>query len=260
MNDFTIGLDIGSTMAKGLLLSPEDKIIATLLQPTGHRVRETIEQLFSQLSAACPKGQKPGVIATGYGRTLADCAEKSITEITCHARGVHWLHPGAKTILDIGGQDSKVIRLDNEGRVDDFAMNDRCAAGTGSFLDTITKRFGLSLTAFEQEVATDAPAIEINSTCVVFAETEVVSLLSQGHTIEGVLKGVLRAIARRTVALLRQVKFEGPVYFSGGVAQNETLRRELERLLELPVIRAERAQFTGALGAAILGRQMHAKK
>ncbi|HOX06769.1 MAG TPA: acyl-CoA dehydratase activase, partial [Planctomycetota bacterium] len=167
-------------------------------------------------------------------------------------RGVRHLHPDARTILDIGGQDSKVIRLDEAGLVQDFAMNDRCAAGTGAFLDVIAARFGRNLADLAALHKLRPEPLEVSSTCVVFAETEVVSLLSQGKKLEDVLAGVHRAIARRAAATLKQLRATEPLYFSGGVALNETLRLELESVLGMPVRRSNRPQLTAAYGAALL--------
>jgi predicted CoA-substrate-specific enzyme activase len=183
---------------------------------------------------------------------MVDYAGRTVTEITCHARGVRHLHPDARTIIDIGGQDSKVIRLDERGLVQDFAMNDRCAAGTGAFLDVIAARFGRKVEDLAGLHALGAVPLEVSATCVVFAETEVVSLLSGGRRLEDVLAGVHRAIARRVAATVTQLRPVEPIYFSGGVALNETLRLELEAALGLPVLRSRQPQFTAAYGAALL--------
>jgi predicted CoA-substrate-specific enzyme activase len=247
-----LGIDIGSTTSKAVLLDGGGRLLSWGLLPTGHDGRAAAAALRKQLLNGRPAGERPGAVATGYGRALVDWADKTVTEITCHARGVRHLHPEARTILDIGGQDSKAIRLDARGLVEDFAMNDRCAAGTGSFLDVIAGKFGRTLEDLSSLHARAPAPIEISSTCVVFAETEVVSLLSQGRSLDDVLAGVQRAVARRAAALVKQVRPVEPLYFSGGVALNESVRREIEAVLGTPLVRAGHPQLTAAFGAALL--------
>jgi predicted CoA-substrate-specific enzyme activase len=249
-----LGVDIGSTTAKAVLLDESGRELGRRIRPTGHDPRAAAARLRAELLAGRGDAAGLAVVATGYGRSLVDYAGHTVTEITCHARGVRHLHPEARTILGIGGQDSKVIRLDASGLVQDFAMNDRCAAGTGAFLDVIAARFGRRVEDLAGLHALDPEPLEVSSTCVVFAETEVVSLLSQGRKLDDVLAGVHRAIARRAAATVQQLRPVEPLYFSGGVALNETLRLELEAALGFPVRRARHPQFTAAYGAALLAR------
>ena len=246
-----LGVDIGSTTAKAVLLDESGLALGSAMRPTGHDPRSAALRLREELL-----GDRGGVecraVATGYGRALVDYADRTVTEITCHARGVRHLHPDARSVLDIGGQDSKVIRLDEAGLVQDFVMNDRCAAGTGAFLDVIAARFGRTLPDLAALHELRPEPLEVSSTCVVFAETEVVSLLSQGRKLEDVLAGVHRAIAKRAAATVKQLRAGEPLYFSGGVALNETLRLELEMVLEMPVRRSRHPQLTAAYGAALL--------
>ena len=235
-----LGLDIGSTASKAVLLDADRTMLAAHTVPTGADGRAAAARLREVVLDGRAAGDRDGglrVVATGYGRALIDFADRAVTEITCHGRGVRFQHPDARMVVDVGGQDSKVIRLDEAGRVEDFAMNDRCAAGTGSFLDVIGRRFGLTMEELAAIHARNPTPFEISSTCVVFAETEVVSLLSQGHDVNDVLAGVQRAVARRVVALIKHVGANPPLYFSGGVARNETVRREIEALLEHAVSR-----------------------
>jgi len=256
--DLRLGIDIGSTTSKAVLLDEEGRFLHAVIRPTGVGGRAVAGELKAEiLKEICGKEPASGslslrVVATGYGRALVDDADRTVTEITCHACGVRFLHPDASTIVDIGGQDSKVIRLDDTGRVEDFGMNDRCAAGTGSFLDVMANRFDLDVETLADIHTLNPTPFEISSTCVVFAETEVISLLSLGHDLNDVLAGVQRAVARRVVPLVKHVGLKPPVYFSGGVAHNETVRREIESALEVPFPRARRAQYTAAFGAAIL--------
>jgi len=247
----SLGLDIGSTTSKAVLLDAEGNIVGSKIVPTGANGRGAAAELRDEvLNGHSADGVR--VVSTGYGRALVDFADRAVTEITCHGRGVRFQHPDAAMVVDMGGQDSKVIRLDADGRVEDFSMNDRCAAGTGSFLDVIAARFHLKVEDLANIYLENPRPFDISSTCVVFAETEVVSLLSQGHALNDVLAGVQRAIAKRVVTLIKHVGIATPIYFSGGVAQNETIRREIEAAIDVPLARARHPQLAGALGAALI--------
>ncbi|MCC8189455.1 MAG: acyl-CoA dehydratase activase [Planctomycetes bacterium] len=251
-----LGLDLGSTAAKAVLLSPDGAIAATRLEASHRPPQETAAGLESTLRDEFGL-DRLRVVATGYGRAQAAGAGRRVTEITCHARGVRHLHPDAGAILDIGGQDAKAIRLGPAGNVEDFAMNDRCAAGTGCFLEVAARRYALEvaeLSAFcgGAEVGPATQPFEISSTCVVFAESELVGLNARGVSPVEALRAVHRAIARRVCLLVSQVGAACPIHFTGGVAQNETLRQAIEHYAGVPVVRASLPQFTGALGAALL--------
>ncbi len=256
---YRIGLDLGSTASKGVILGPDGAVLAREIVPSGHTPAETAARLAERLTGGLDvPPDRLGAVATGYGRNMASLAQKKITEITCHAKGVRHLHPDAASILDIGGQDAKAIRLGPDGGVMDFAMNDRCAAGTGRFLEVAARRFDLGveeLSAFclDDPVGDgDGPELEISSTCVVFAESELVGLAARGVPPIDALRAVHRAIARRVILLLKQVGATEPVYFTGGVAQNETLRRAVAAAAGMEVRTAASPQFTGAIGAALL--------
>ena len=189
-------------------------------------------------------------MATGYGRHAIRFANTAVTEITCHARGVHHLAPDARTIIEIGGQDSKVICLEDGGHVRDFAMNDRCAAGTGRFLEMVATRLDMSWEKLaELGRQSKAPAL-ISNMCVVFAETEIIGLLAEGKPLPDVVAGVQNAIATRVSALAGRF-ISPPVYFTGGVALQPGMARALEEVLACPVQVAPQPQYTGALGAAL---------
>lgn len=255
--EWRMGLDLGSTAAKAVLLDPGGKMRGFAIDASGAPPAEASIGLAARLLAEHGVGEAKKA-ATGYGRSLAGEAGRKVTEITCHARGVRHLHPDAASILDIGGQDAKAIRLGKSGGVEDFAMNDRCAAGTGRFLEVAARRYALSvaeLSAFcrDRPGAEDgAELFEISSTCVVFAESELVGLNARGVAPREALRAVHRAIARRVALLLKQVGAVEPVYFTGGVAANETLRIALEAETGLAIFRADHAQYAGALGAALL--------
>lgn len=251
-----LGLDLGSTAAKAVLLGPDDGILETILDQSGRPPAE----IADDIARAVRERHAPeslSTVATGYGRALAQTAARKITEITCHARGVRHLHPDARSILDIGGQDAKAIRLSRDGSVEDFAMNDRCAAGTGSFLEVAARRYRLDIGEVSDfcggtaEQDPETASFEISSTCVVFAESELVSLNARGTPPREALRAVHRAVARRVALLLKQVGADAPLYFTGGVARNSALRAAIEQTTGLPLRTASHAQFTGALGAAL---------
>jgi (R)-2-hydroxyacyl-CoA dehydratese activating ATPase len=258
--DRVVGFDLGSRMGKAVLLA-EGRLF-TAITATGIHVQRTADLLLEMLlrQSGLRAGDLRFVVGTGYGRVslvFEDIPAKMITEINCHAMGVHFLNAGARTILDIGGQDSKAIRIDpDDGRVVEFAMNDKCAAGTGRFLEKAA--YLLDMTVEEMgacALAADEPA-EISSQCVVFAESEIISLKARGIGPENIAAGVHLATVRRVRNLLNRIKPEPALVFSGGVAKNLGMRAAVERTmgLELGEIRIDPA-FGGALGAAILAQR-----
>jgi len=247
------GIDAGSRAIKAVLFdSDRSLILASVLGDQGVEQERLASELFQKLlqEAGVARAEVSGVVATGYGRNAIRFADTTVTEITCHARGVHHLAPGVRTIVEIGGQDSKVISLDESGRVRDFAMNDRCAAGTGRFLETLAARLQMSwekLAALGQQ--SKKPAL-ISNTCVVFAETEIIGLLAEGAPLPDVVAGVQNAIATRVSAMAGRFTAP-PVYFTGGVALQPGMALALEQVLNHPVQVVPQPQFTGALGAAL---------
>ncbi|GHS90673.1 hypothetical protein FACS1894139_19300 [Planctomycetales bacterium] len=237
------GIDIGSTTTKAVLL--DGGAAQKIIRPTGCRPAATARQIWEEC------GSPPRAAATGYGRTLADFAGKKITEITCHARGVRHLHPDARALIDVGGQDSKAAALDANGGARQFAMNDKCAAGTGAFIESILRRFNWGWADLPRVAAAAPEPLTINATCAVFAESEVISLLANGAAVERILAGIHRAAAKRIARLFAQTGGGAPVYFTGGAAQNPLLKIALERELGLPLNVATDPQFVGAYGAAV---------
>jgi predicted CoA-substrate-specific enzyme activase len=228
-------------------------VLATGLADQGVEQSRLAEALFEQTlrEAGLARADVRAVVATGYGRNRVSFADTTITEITCHARGVHHVAPEARTIVEIGGQDSKVIRLEEGGRVRDFDMNDRCAAGTGRFLEMLAARLGVAWSALgELSRQSRQPAI-ISNTCVVFAETEIIGLLAEGAAPADIVAGVERAVATRVTAMAGRVLTK-PVFFTGGVALQPGMVRALELALACLVQVPPQPQFTGALGAALL--------
>lgn len=251
------GIDAGSRSIKVVLFDTEPpRILSTRMGDQGVAQERLAGELFEQAlnDAGIGRSRVSAVVATGYGRNAIRFADTTITEITCHARGVHHVAPDARTIIEIGGQDSKVIHLEDGGRVRDFAMNDRCAAGTGRFLEMVASRLGVDWQKLA-ELGRDSkkPAI-ISNMCVVFAETEIIGLLAEGVPVPDVVAGVQNAIATRVLALAGRSTVP-PVYFTGGVALQPGMTRALAEALSRPLRVAPHPQYTGALGAAILAGQ-----
>ena len=249
---WSIGVDVGSMAVKAVLLHGEEWEARVVL-PTGWNPGEAGAQAVAQLlEHGAARGRKVRVVATGYGRNSME-ADGRVTEITCHAAGARRLfqEAGVRTILDIGGQDSKVISLDADGNVTDFLMNDKCAAGTGRFLQNMAVMLGCTLEDFSS-LPEDAAPHPISSMCTVFAETEVVGQLARGVDRAALSLGLLDAVATRAEGMLRRVGLREPVAFTGGVSRSRNLVRLLERRLGCPVQVSPDSQFAGALGAAIL--------
>lgn len=250
----TAGIDAGSRTLKAILWdNREGKILARRLCDQNAEQQTLAQSLFGELlaDANIARSDVACIAATGYGRRLLNFCDTTITEITCHAIGATCLHPDAVTLIDIGGQDSKLIRLDNGGKVRDFVMNDRCAAGTGRFLEVVADRLDVPLDKLgEYAQRSDTPA-PISSICVVFAETEIIGLLAQGQSRENIIAGVQNSVVRRLAAMAGRA-MDGPVYFTGGAALVSGMRETFETVLEQPVSVCQTPQFTGALGAAIL--------
>ena len=251
------GIDAGSRCIKAVLFdSGRSQILASGLTYQGVEQERLAAELFDNIlqEARLERSQVAGVVATGYGRNAIRFAGTTITEITCHARGVHRLAPEARTIIEIGGQDSKVISLEEGGRVRDFAMNDRCAAGTGGFLEMVATRLDMNWEKLSELARQSRKPALISNMCVVFAETEIIGLLADGKPLPDVVAGVLNAIAARVSALAGRF-VSPPVYFTGGVALQAGMARALEQVLACPVRVPPQPQYTGALGAAVLASE-----
>jgi predicted CoA-substrate-specific enzyme activase len=256
------GVDIGSLATKTVILS-NGKILGSSNIRTGIDVIENGENgLKTALeNAGLKKGDLTYIVATGYGRISAPYAEKTITEITCHARGVHYMHPETRTIIDMGGQDCKAIRLNENGNVTDFAMNDKCAAGTGRFLEVMANVFKVSLEELGPLALKATQVLSVSSTCTVFAESETVSLLARGEKPENIIIGIHHAIANRINGMFARVGIESDVFFSGGVAKNIGMRKALEDVMKIRLVEPKYdPQLAGALGAAVLASELYAKK
>ncbi|MBX6423079.1 acyl-CoA dehydratase activase [Thermosulfurimonas sp. F29] len=241
------GLDIGSRTVK-LVIVDEYGVIERRCVETSARLGEQLHALLSGLSF-------DRLIATGYGRNLAGklFGAETLTEIRAHAMGVRSLFPEVRTVLDIGGQDSKAILLDPEGRIVKFEMNDRCAAGTGRFLEVMALTLGVRLEELAELALKADQAASISALCTVFAESEVVGLIGRGEKPERIARGIICSIVKRSLSLLNRVSSVPPLVFTGGVARNRAMLKILEEKLGFPILVPEDPQITGALGAALYG-------
>jgi predicted CoA-substrate-specific enzyme activase len=248
------GIDAGSRAIKIVLIDTDSaQVMAKGLADQGVEQDKLASGLFERVLKNNGIGRKDvaAIVATGYGRNAVSIADTTITEITCHAAGVYHLVPEAMTVIDIGGQDSKLLRLDTSGKVRDFAMNDRCAAGTGRFLEVVAQRLGVELGSLGRMASKSARPAAISSMCVVFAETEITGLLASGTGSEDIVAGVQAAIAARIIAMAGH-NAEPPIIFTGGVAMVSGMDAALQAALGQAVTVSPDPQMTGALGAAIL--------
>ncbi len=249
---FTLGIDIGSTTSKCVILKDGNEIIAKSLIQAGTGTKgpdEAYQEVLSQ--AGLIREEISYVMATGYGRNTYDKADGEMSELSCHAKGVFFKNPDCRTIIDIGGQDAKVISLGESGNISNFVMNDKCAAGTGRFLDVMANILQLKVWELETYARkADAP-VKISSTCTVFAESEVISQLSKNVELSNLIAGICNSVASRVAALAKRAGVKEKVCMSGGVAQNGGVLDALSRELSVEVTAVEDAQYMGALGAAI---------
>ncbi|MEA5114379.1 MAG: acyl-CoA dehydratase activase [Geobacteraceae bacterium] len=248
----SVGIDIGSTATKAVVF--EGKILGQAMEQTGWDPKEAGIKAFRHAleMAGITEDRLGPIVSTGYGRISLPFFTSRVTEITCHARGAHHLHPGTRTVIDIGGQDCKVISLSDDGSVADFIMNDKCAAGTGRFLQVMAGILDVTLGELGA-LAAGAEPVPLSSMCTVFAESEVIGLLARGTGKESIAAGIIDTIARRIQGLAGRVPFRDTVSFTGGIAQNgdicQIIAKRLGTRLHVPV----EPQFVGALGAALIG-------
>lgn len=248
----SIGIDLGSVCAKAIAY--DGRIVNRIIMPTGWNPKETGKVLYERLISDSVINEEDivSIVATGYGRVSAPFASKRVTEITCHARGAAFLDPEARTVIDVGGQDSKVISIDDKGNVLEFLMNDKCAAGTGRFLQVMANVLETEVDQLER-LASDSEPRDINSMCAVFAESEVISLLAQGTSKAAVASGILHSISNKIIHLTSRVTIKDKVLFTGGVSSNSLIRDIVSRKLKCQVETHTDSQFAGAIGAAIIG-------
>ncbi len=253
------GLDVGSLSCKAVLLSA-DAIVAHCTVQTGANPRLTGEKALENalVEAGKHRQQVAYIVGTGYGRVNLPFVDKTITELTCHAKGAHYLNPEVRTVIDIGGQDSKVIRVDTDGNMIDFAMNDKCAAGTGRFLEVMARALELSLEKLGECSLQSQKPCSISNTCAVFAESEVISLLASGRDKNDIAAGLHLGVAQRVGNMVKRIGLVPEVAFVGGVAKNMGAQQTLEDFLEIRFVPATcDPQLNGALGAAVLAREIY---
>lgn len=253
----TAGIDIGSITAKAAILR-ENELLGTRVIFTGYNAeaagRRVFEELLAELRLAPTAIVR--IVATGYGRKSVAMADRAVTEIMCHAAGARFIDPSIRSLIDIGGQDSKAVVMDENGRVTNFTMNDKCAAGTGRFLEVMARALEANLDDFGVlSLHAERPA-KISSLCTVFAESEVISLIAKGETRENIIAGIHEAIASRVSAMANRIGLIAPILMTGGVARNIGVVRALEKVIGKPVAVSPRAQVAGAIGAACIAREM----
>lgn len=252
------GIDSGSTSTDVVIIDRDKNIIAQSILPTGAGAAAGADRALDEAlaQAGLSRSDINATVTTGYGRTAIKLGDQSITEITCHARGAYFLDPSVRTIIDIGGQDSKVIRLDENGNVTNFVMNDKCAAGTGRFLELMARTLELSLDDMSRLGLEWKEDVTISSMCTVFAESEVVSLIAENRTPADIIHGLNRSVATKTCALCRRVGGEESYMMTGGVSKNRGVVTEIEKILGVKLHISDKAQLNGALGAALFALEL----
>lgn len=250
-----LGIDIGSRAAKAVLLGRDGReILRRIVLPTGWSSAETAAEIRGRLEAEGFRVKNAKVVATGYGRVSVPYADSAVTEISCHGRGVLRLFGKDCTALDIGGQDTKTITI-RDGRIQDFRMNDKCAAGTGRFLEVMANTLGVSLEELFV-LAQKGGGVRISSLCTVFAESEVISLVGRGRSREDIAFGVCESIVEKVAALCGRHGPDTLYFLSGGLCESEYLLRRLGQALKAEVVSCPEARYAGALGAAILASEL----
>ena len=254
-SQITAGIDIGSLSTDVVILS-DTSILAYSIIPTLSSGEKAAIAAYNQALdiAGIKRDDVSTIVSTGYGRTGIDFANRVVTEITCHALGAKWLFPQANTVIDIGGQDSKVIRLSEDGRVDDFSMNDKCAAGTGRFLEVMARSLDTDLDSLGRLSNESNSEVRISSTCTVFAESEVVALVASGTKKQDIIKGLHNSVAERIFGMVARLRAKEPFVMTGGVAKNSGVVSAVEERLNVKLLLPDEPQIVGALGAAIIAR------
>ena len=246
---YRVGIDIGSTAAKVALMK-DKKIIETFVMPTGWSSIDTANSIKNKLNDLGVNETNSKVVATGYGRVSVPFADKTITEITCHAVGAKYFFSGDITVVDIGGQDTKVISIEDSG-VKDFTMNDKCSAGTGKFIEVMANSLGVDIDTLT-EMAKAGSGIAITSMCTVFAESEVISLIGRGEKRENIAFGIIDSVIKKVKSLCAKHGDSNTYFLTGGLAKNQYILSELSKALDVQVMTNDLGRYAGAIGAAIL--------
>jgi len=254
------GVDIGSTMTKIAIMDGADNICSRIIGPTGPEHRRLANRVLIEAleQANLSFAEIDYVVATGYGRVNVPFADRQITELTCHARGVASLFPNVRTAIDIGGQDAKGLKI-KDGKLLDFVMNDKCAAGTGRFLEVLAETLGLELEDLGGISLESTKKIPISSTCTIFAQQEVIARISEGEPVEDIVAGVHDALAGRVARMVQRLRVEPDVVLTGGVAKNVGVVKAIKEHLRYDVLVPADPLLTGARGAAILGKELVSK-
>ena len=257
---YFVGIDLGSTMTKVVILDEDEQVCAYVVNHTGAEHRRLANKVMEEVldKANLSIEDISFIMATGYGRINVPFADRQITELTCHARGVASFFPNVRLAIDIGGQDVKGLKIRN-GKLLDFVMSDKCAAGTGRFLEVTAEALGLKLEDLGRISLGSTRKISVSSTCTVFAQQEVVNHLSNDVPLEDVVAGLHDAIASRVARMVRRLKVEPDVVFTGGVAKNVGVVKALEENLGCTVLVPEEPLLSGAIGAAIIGKELTLK-
>jgi predicted CoA-substrate-specific enzyme activase len=259
MMSYTAGIDIGSTYTKAVILDQDNQIVSRALQPTGFKLAEVSERVYRQaLAEAGLSGNEVDyIVATGFGRHQVPISDIQVTALTASARGATNLFPNTRTLLDVGGQTMKASRLDEDSKVKSFRLNDKCAAGTGAFLEKTARYMGYSTAEIGPLVATSKETASISGVCAVFAESEVINHLSEGMAPADIMQGAIVSLVDRSVQLMKRVRMEPEVTVIGGILRFETMIKVIGDHLKSSVNMPEGdlVQYVGALGAAILGQQ-----
>jgi predicted CoA-substrate-specific enzyme activase len=250
----TVGIDIGSITTK-IAMMDGMKLLYSDVSLSGYDMEKAWRDIYLKMLEKTGKQDSDiaRIVSTGYGRNIVGIAQKQITEITCHAEGAKYFYPKVKSVIDIGGQDSKFIRIDGDGAIMDFVMNDKCAAGTGRFLEVMARALHVELKDFASASRKAKKPVRISSMCTVFAESEVISLIAKGETRENIIAGIHESIASRMVSMMRRMEVMKPVVMTGGVSKNIGMRAAIEKKIGMKLEVPDQAQVCGAIGAALLG-------
>lgn len=253
MMEYSVGIDVGSTQTKAVALDTARAIVARALIDTGANVKRAGQRALDEIlkNGNLAREDVKFVVGTGYGRYKIEAGDTQVTEISCHARGAQMLFPNTRTVIDMGGQDTKAIKVSSDGDVLDFCMNDKCAAGTGRFMAGAAEVLGMALDDIGEISLRGTKPIRLTSVCTVFVESDILSHLAQNQKVEDILAGVHEAIASRTIGLVRRVGIDPEITFTGGVARNIGMVKALEAKLGMELNISPEAHYCGAFGAAL---------
>jgi len=260
---FFAGIDVGSTTTEAVIINENRVILAKSQVPTGFDLEKAAERSFELCCTdiGCTKDDFDYCVSTGYGRKLVETADTQVTEIACHAKGANYWFPEARGVIDIGGQDSKAISINASGGIVDFAMNDKCAAGTGRFLEVMASIMGVDVGEMGRLSLKSTVDVKISSICTVFAESEVISLLSKKlYSPYDIMMGVHNSVARRVNMLVQKARLQPPIVMTGGVAKNVGVVSAFERILGTKLLIPDDPQSIGALGAAVIALEKYSKE